>query len=134
MVFDISLLGSHSTKKGIFFVYHKNFRSYLRTMLFLVRVSLVHCRTHHNHIQNQWLCDMKCHTYNMLHLQSNKLVILSRFSSLKRGVYYQNIVTIRKEVTNMMAVQHFHHSVAKHKLMLCHQTMNLMLNLCIQIC
>ena len=36
--FEVYLLESHSTKKGILFTYHKNVRSYLRTMLFLMRV------------------------------------------------------------------------------------------------
>ena len=38
-------------------------------------IFLVLWHTHQNHIQKQWLCELQCNTYHMIHLQRNKLAI-----------------------------------------------------------
>ena len=61
-VFAVSLLEFYSIKKGVLFMYHTNRRSYLCTMLFLMRVYLVHLRTRRNHMNKLCLCDCLCCT------------------------------------------------------------------------
>ena len=49
-VFLVSLLESHSIKKGILFMYHTNGRSYICKTSFLMRFYLVRWHTRHNHM------------------------------------------------------------------------------------
>ena len=74
MVFKVSSLEFHSIKKGILFTYIKRNIVSLYNVIFM-RVYLVCWCTRHNYNQRQWLWDLQCHTYRILHLQSNKLVV-----------------------------------------------------------
>ena len=61
-VFSRYIHWDSAASKRVYFTYPTNARSYLRMLLFLMRVFLVHWHTHHRHIQKQWVFKLQWYT------------------------------------------------------------------------